>query len=103
MKNNYLWKMTVEERGYIDVPTEEWTDLHYQKYRFTELHLSPTLKASKCGWRNAEYKLMKLPMGSRTEFLVLWESEPNKSGSRWIPVSGESLGSMMCSMCDNIW
>ena len=103
MKNNYIWKMTVEERGYTDVPITEWSDVCIEKYKFTEKYLSPMLKASRCGWRNAEYKYMRTPSGSETEFLVLWESEPNNSGSRWIPVSGESLGSMMCSMCDNIW
>ncbi len=102
MKNNYLWKMTVQERGYTDVPVTEWSDCCIEKYKFTENHLSPMLKASKCGWRNAEYKLMQNRSG-RTEFLVLWESEIGNSGSRWIPVSGESLGSMMCSMCDNLW
>ena len=102
MKNNYMWELTIKERGYIDIPVTEWSDVHIEKYKFTEKRLSPTLKASRCGWSNAEYKLMQNQDG-RAEFLVLWESEPNNSGSRWIPISGESLGSMMCSMCDNIW
>jgi hypothetical protein len=100
---NYVYEFAVKDRGYVDVPSDQWTDMHYQKYKFTELHLSPTLKASKCGWSNAQYKLMKLPLGGRTEFLVLWEGEVGKSGSRWINVTGDSYGSIMCAMCDNLW
>ena len=100
---NYIYEITVKERNYTDVPLGEWSDVHCDKFRFIEQHLSPALKASRCGWENAEYKLMKTPGGGRTEFLVLWAEEKGSSGSRWINVTGDSRGSMMCAMCDNLW
>ena len=98
---NYIYKFTVEERGYVDV--KEISSCELQKYSFVTDYLNKTLREAKCGWENLEYKVMQTPNGHRTEFLVLWAEEIGKSGSRWINVTGESLGSLMCSMCDNLW
>jgi hypothetical protein len=100
---NYMYEMMIKERGYTDVPLKEWRDVHCDKFRFVEQHLSPALKASRCGWENVEYRLMETADGGITEFIVLWAAEKGKSGSRWINVSGDSRGSIMCAMCDNLW
>ena len=100
---NYIHQSTIKERGYTDVPIKELTSCELQKYEFVKNHLTRTLYESNCGWENAQYRVMETHNGARTEFLVLWAEAIEDSGSRWINVSGESLGSIMCSMCDNLW
>ena len=99
--SNYMYRLTVENRGYVDV--KEISSYELQKYSFVTDYLSNTLRAAKCGWNAVEYKVMETPSGHRTEFLVLWSEEVGNSGSRWINVTGNSLGAIMCAMCDNLW
>lgn len=101
--SNYMYEYTVKQRGYIEQYPNAMSSCELQKYNFVENHLCETLQASKCGWRFVQYKVMETPSGHRTEFLVLWAEEIGNSGSRWINVTGDSLGSIMCSMCDNLW
>jgi hypothetical protein len=98
-----MYKQTIEERGYVEVPYERCSIEQQRKWHFVFYHLSKTLKNSNCGWNNLEYKVMKTPSGIRTEFLVLWAEAVGKSGSRWINVTGNSLGAIMCAMCENLW
>ena len=100
---NYMHEIAVKQMGYTDVPIGEWRDIHCNKFRFIDKHLSPALKAARCGWESAEYKLMRTLDDGITEFLVLWAEEKGKSGSRWINITGDSRGSIMCAMCDNLW
>lgn len=99
--SNYMYEITVKNRGYVDAKTLSHCEL--QKYAFVVDHLNKTLREAKCGWKNLEYKVMETPSGHRTEFLVLWAEEIGNSGSRWINVTGNSLGAIMCEMCDNLW
>lgn len=46
---------------------------------------------------------METPHDMRTEFLVLWTEEIDNSGSCWINVTSNSLGTIMYAMCDNLW
>lgn len=101
--SNYMHEFTVKERGYAEVDWKDMTECELSKSAFVEGHLAHTLRASTCGWNWVEYKVMETPSGHRTEFIVLWAEEIGNSGSRWINVTGESLGSIMCSMCDNLW
>ena len=98
---NYMYEHTVKERGYVEASV--YTPNERSKARYVANHLLPALHYSKCGWNAVEYKVMETARGVRTEFLVLWAEEVGKSGSRWINVTGDSLGSIMCSMCDNLW
>ena len=101
--SNYLYEHTVKERGYVEVDWREVSHCETEKALFVNMSLAHTLKAAKCGWENLEYKVMETPSGHRTEFLVLWAEEIGNSGSRWVNVTGNSLGSIMCEMCDNLW
>ena len=101
--SNYVYEHMVKDRGYVEQHPNEMSDCELQKYNFVENHLCETLQASNCGWRFAQYKVMETPNGIRTEFLVLWAEEIGDSGSRWIDVTGNSLGAIMCAMCDNLW
>ena len=99
--SNYMYEITVKDRGYVEV--ENYTTTERDKSRYVMNHLQPALHYSKCGWNAVEYKVMVTPSGIRTEFLVLWAEAVGKSGSRWINVTGDSLGAIMCAMCDNLW
>ena len=101
--SNYMYEITIKERGYVDVSFEEFSQCEKDKLFFVVYSLSSALRAAKCGWENLEYRVMKTPSGMRTEFLVLWAEEVGNSGSRWINVTGDSLGSIMCEMCENLW
>ena len=100
---SYMYEHTIKERGYVNVLPEEMSDCEQQKYEFVTKHLDRTLYEANCGWSNLQYKVMETPSGIRTEFLVLWAEEIDNSGSRWINVTGNSLGAIMCEMCDNLW
>lgn len=100
---SYMYRQTVEERGYVEVDWKAMSKCELEKSAFVDSHLAKTLKVSHCGWENLEYKVMETPSGHRTEFLVLWAEEVGKSGSRWINVTGCSIGAVMCEMCDNLW
>lgn len=97
----YLYEFEVSNRGYVKA--EKYTTNERNKSRYVMNHLMPALHYAKCGWNAVEYKVMETPSGMRTEFLVLWAEAVGRSGSRWINVTGDSLGSIMCSMCDNLW
>ena len=99
----YLYENMVKERGYVEVESSNMSTCEFDKYVFVDVYLANALKASKCGWENLQYKVMETPSGHRTEFLVLWAEEVGNSGSRWINVTGNSLGAIMCEMCDNLW
>ena len=101
--SNYMYEHTVKERGYKEVDWKAISHCETEKALFVNFSLAHTLKNAKCGWANLEYKVMETPSGHRTEFLVLWAEEVGKSGSRWINVTGNSLASIMCEMCDNLW
>ena len=99
--SNYMYELTIKERGYAEAST--YTTNERNKLKYVTNHLFPALHYSKCGWNAVEYKVMETPSGHRTEFLVLWAEEVGSSGSRWINVTGNSLGAIMCAMCDNLW
>ena len=96
-----MYSFEIKEKGYIDV--KEITSCELQKYSFVTDYLSKTLRAANCGWENLEYKVMEIPNQARTEFLILWSGEINNSGSRWINVTGNSLGAILSSLGENIW
>lgn len=99
--SNYMYEHTIKERNYAEV--EIYTTNERNKLKYVTNHLQPALHYSHCGWNVVEYKVMETPSGIRTEFLVLWAEDVGNSGSRWINVTGNSLGAIMCAMCDNLW
>jgi hypothetical protein len=99
--SNYMYAQTIIDRGYVRV--FNYTKVEQEKMEYVRDYLWSALHYSKCGWNAVDYRVMETPSGHRTEFLVLWADAVGASGSRWINVTGESLGSVMCSMCDNLW
>lgn len=100
---SYLYEHEVKDRGCVEVFPTEMSSCELQKYQFVEEHLCETLQKANCGWNWVQYKVMEAPRGIRIEFLILWAEEIGNSGSRWINVTGNSLGAIMCAMCDNLW
>jgi hypothetical protein len=98
---SYLYAHEIEDRGYVRV--SNYTQVEMDKVDYVAQYLFPALHHSKCGWNAVQYKVMETPSGIRTEFLVLWAEAVGNSGSRWINVTGNSLGAIMCAMCDNLW
>lgn len=99
---NYLYEFEVKGRGYIRV-SKLYNETEKRKENYVINYLLPAVREANCGWNAVDYRVMVTASGIRTEFLVLWAEEIDNSGSRWINVTGESLGSIMCSMCDNLW
>ena len=99
----YQHEITIKLDGYVEVDWKTMSQCELDKSAFVDGYLASTLRASNCGWNWAQYKVMETPSGVRTEFLVLWAEAVEKSGSRWINVTGNSLGAIMCAMCDNLW
>jgi hypothetical protein len=96
-----MYAQTIVERGYVRV--FNYTSVEQEKMEYVRDYLWSALHYSKCGWNAVDYRVMETPSGHRTEFLVLWAEAVGKSGSRWINVTGNSLGAIMCAMCDNLW
>ena len=99
--SNYMYEHTIKERGYFRVFNYNTTER--EKMEYVKNCLFPALRYAHCGWNAVDYRVMETPSGHRTEFLVLWAETVGNSGSRWINVTGNSLGAIMCAMCDNLW
>lgn len=100
---NYLHKYHIDERGYTEMPMTLYHGDYMRKWTFVDRFLCSTLIMAKCGYDYAEYKVMQSKQCGTTEFLVIWSDYKNQTGSRWINVTGDSLGAMICDMCDNMW
>lgn len=99
----YMYEITIKERGYEPIPLREYTDCQIQKLKYVLDFLRPAVSKSKCGWDNLDYQVMRTPSGITTEFVTLWAGQINESGSRWINVTGDSLGSIFCVVAENLW
>ena len=100
---HYMYEFNVKECGYQDIRFKEDTQCQRDKWNYVVLYLLPAVNKANCGWESVEYRVMRTLIGVEAEFVVLWSGEINHSGSRWINVTGESMGSIMCSVCDNLW
>ena len=99
----YMHKITIDEYGYEPIPLRDYTDWQIKKLKYVLDFLRPAVVKANCGWENLDYQVMRTPSGMTTEFVTLWAGEIGKSGSRWMNVTGDSLGSVMCTVSDNLW
>lgn len=100
--SKYLYQNDVKERGLTEVPISELNECKKNKLAFVDEHLKATIIAANCGWYDVEYKVMRNGK-IEVEFVVLWAGEREKSGSRWINVSGNSLGAILSEVSENIF
>jgi hypothetical protein len=98
MKNyTYGWKL--REQGYVEVPEEQYTDRQKDMQEYIKL-LSEVVRKGHCGWSGVEYKVMKYIDGSIEKFMRLWVED---GGSRWIPITGNSMGCNFSVLGENLW
>ena len=100
--SKYLYQNDIKERGLTEVPISELNECKKNKLTFVNDHLKATIIAANCGWYDVEYKVMRNGK-CEIEFVVLWAGEKEKSGSRWINVSGNSLGAILSEVSENIF
>lgn len=100
---HYMYEFEVKKLGYQNAQFREYTQCQRDKWNYVVQYLRPAISKANCGWETVEYTVMRTPSEIEIEFVVLWSGEINHSGSRWINVTGESMGSVMCSVCDNLW
>ena len=99
--NNYTWKWSLEEKGFVEVPFNEYTKCQYSKLNYVEQYLSPSIQHSNCGWHHATYYVLKNKLGIE-EYVVLYPEKENANG-RYINVSGNSLGAIAIATWSNVF
>lgn len=95
---NYTYGWNLERQGYTEVPEEQYSNGEKKRQDYINL-LSEVVRKAKCGWDGVEYKVMRLK-DSVSEYMVLWVKE---GGSRWIPITGNSLGCCLSVLGENLW
>ena len=104
---NYTFKWQLEEKGFKEIPWEDWDNLYngrlYKKKDFyVDNYLLPAVVQAKCGWEKVIYKIFKDNFGGYEEYIVLCYDSRNDDG-RYINVSANSLGAIAQTVFDNIW
>lgn len=99
--NNYTWKWSLEEKGFVEVPFNEYTKYQYSKLNYVEQYLSPSIQHSNCGWHHATYYVLKNKLGIE-EYVALYPEKENANG-RYINVSGNSLGAIAIATWSNVF
>lgn len=98
MKNyTYGWKL--KEEGYVEVPEEEYTERQKEHKAFIDM-LSDVVAKAKCGWSGVKYKVMYHPDDFYEKYMVLW---CENGGSRWIPITGNSMGCNLAVLGENLF
>lgn len=99
--NNYTRKWSLEEKGFVEVPFNEYTKCQYSKLNYVEQYLSPSIQHSNCGWHHATYYVLKNKLGIE-EYVALYPEKENANG-RYINVSGNSLGAIAIATWSNVF
>ena len=99
--SKYTWKWDLDERGFVEVPFEEYGDCKLEKMKYVEKYLSPSIKHARCGWNHVVYYVLKNQYGIE-EYVALYPDEENTNG-RYICVSGNSLGAIAEAVWENIF
>ena len=60
------YKWALNERGFKEIPFEEYTEEQKRKFVYVKKYLSPSVEYSRCGWDHVVYVIM-----SRSIFLRL--------------------------------
>lgn len=96
----YEWDHNIKDKGLIEVPLEDYKELHKEKADYVNGPLKEAMVKGNCGWDNLTYKLMSYPDNKGfDEYIVL----SNKGSNRWVIVSGESCAGIFCALANNIW
>ena len=91
------YKWVLDQRGFKEIPFEEYTEEQLRKHGYVSRYLSPSIQAAKCGWDHVVYYVLENQYG-REEYAVLYPDTDNSSG-RYMNVSGNSLG----AIAEEVW
>lgn len=97
---NYVYTLTIKERGGEELDWREWPESYFKHSTYVKKFLSPALKASKCGWDDVIYQVIKYPNGEIAPYMALCV---NGKPERWIPIDGNSDGCNLQVLGENIW
>lgn len=96
---NYTYGWELKQRGWSEIPEDSYSV--YQKSRAEYIViLSEAANKAKCGWSGVRYAVMQHTSDAIEEYMVLWVED---GGSRWIPISGNSLGCCLSVLGENLW
>ena len=99
---NYLYKHEIMERGYKEIPENEWPSHCKEMGKFID-SVSPIIQNAECGWNGVSYKVMEKECQGeiiQNSFLKLYN---NGGGERWICVTGNSKACNLSELVNNIW
>lgn len=96
---NYTYGWLVKDKGYVEVPVEEYTLEQKDMKEFID-SMSPIVFNARCGWHGVRYEVMEHERGDVVEYMVLY---CNGGGDRWIPVRGNSRGANLSVLGENLW
>lgn len=103
---NYTFKWQLEEKGFKEIPWEDWDKLpngkgYKNKDYYVDNYLMQAIRESNSGWENVKYKLLKKDEYIE-EYIVLCYDTKTDEG-RYINVSGNSLAAIGQVAFNNIW
>lgn len=103
---NYTFKWKLEEKGFKEIPWEDWDKLpngkgYKNKDYYVDNYLMQAIRESNSGWENIKYKLLKKDEYIE-EYIVLCYDTKTDEG-RYINVSGNSLAAIGQVAFNNIW
>ena len=103
---NYSFKWKLEEKGFKEIPWEDWDKLpngkgYKNKDYYVDNYLMQAIRESNSGWENVKYKLLKRDEYIE-EYIVLCYDTKTDEG-RYINVSGNSLAAIGQVAFNNIW
>lgn len=99
--SNYTWKWNLDEKGFVEVPFEQYTECQTHKLNYVGKYLSPSIQHSNCGWHHATYYVLRNKLGTE-EYVALYPEKENVNG-RYINVSGNSLGAIAIATWSNVF
>lgn len=99
--SNYTWKWSLDEKGFVELPFKQYTECQTKKLNYVEKYLSPSIQHSSCGWNHTTYYVLKNKFGTE-EYVALYPEKENVN-SRYINVSGNSLGAIAITTWSNIF
>lgn len=103
MAKNYTYGWRLKELGYTEVPESEYTERQKEEKEFIDM-LSNVVREADCGWTGVAYRVMRYTDESIEKYMVLYVgSEERMEGSRWIPITGNSKGSNLAVLGENLF
>ena len=97
--NNYTYGWELKQRGWSETPEDSYSVYQKDRAEYIKI-LSEAVNKAKCGWSGVRYAVMQHTSDAIDEYMVLWVEG---GGSRWIPISGNSLGCCLSVLGENLW